>query len=62
MEAGERRRLPRGRVAHIITSDETQLWVGEGMSLCGRWLMLDSDKVVADAHPVCATCTKLEKT
>lgn len=55
MKAGERRCLPRGRVAHIIVMDEDELWEDEAMSVCGH-LMLDSDRLAPRGAKDCKMC------
>ncbi len=55
MEPGQRRCLPRGRVAHIITDNEDELWQDEGLSVCGN-LMLSSDRAAPAAAKDCKNC------
>jgi hypothetical protein len=55
MKAGERRCLPRGRVAHIVVSDDDELWEDEAMTICGQ-LVLDTDRVAPRNAKTCKYC------
>lgn len=52
---GQLRIMPKGRVAHIVSSNEDELWVGEAMSLCGK-LLIASDRIAGNESRVCVKC------
>ena len=58
---GDRKLTPKGRKAHIVTYDKSQLWDGEGMSLCGLLLLSSDRNWDPERTRVCAKCFHIER-